>query len=311
VGLVFVDLGVAHISYQFLLDPKLATGSARILAAPDSGPYRLFSSLPNLHPSVYRFKERPFAQVVTSVWSSLVPNTGILYGFDYMQEIDALSRTPYDLFLRTAAKLPPEKFYPLLETLNVKYISSVSPLPKGELTLVRQFPEGPLWLYRLNRPARRVHIASFTRYEEDAGKTLDVIARETFDPFEEVVLDEPVSLSTKKRLQTEAEIVRYENQTVMIKASLNSAGILVLTDSFYPGWKAYVDGKEEKILRANLFFRAVPLTAGEHTVEFRYEPRSFAIGLAISIATLVGLIVTSIIFYIRERKRAVAIIPAY
>jgi uncharacterized membrane protein YfhO len=96
----------------------------------------------------------------------------------------------------------------------------------------------------------------------------------------------------------------------VIDASLNDAGILVLADSYYPGWKAYVDGKEEKILRANLFFRAVSLSAGRHTVEFRYEPRSFAIGLAISVGTVIVLIITSVIFYLRGRKRTV-VVPAY
>jgi len=76
---------------------------------------------------------------------------------------------------------------------------------------------------------------------------------------------------------------------------------LVLADSYYPGWKAYVNGREEKILRANLFFRAVPLSAGHHTVEFRYEPRSFAVGLAISLTTLVSLVLISVFLYMRKR----------
>jgi uncharacterized membrane protein YfhO len=74
---------------------------------------------------------------------------------------------------------------------------------------------------------------------------------------------------------------------------------------YYPGWKAYVNGEEKAIRRANLFFRAVLLPAGNHRVEFRYEPRSFAIGLTISIATLFGIVVTSVICYLRQRKSVV------
>ena len=310
VGLVFVDLAAAHRPYQFLVDPKLATGSARILSTPDPKPYRLFSGFPHLHPSSFTFKDRPFPQVVASVWSSLVPNTGILYGFEYMQEIDALSRAPYDVFLKTAKDLPPEKIFPLLESLNIKYIASSSRLPKGDIVLIREFPEKPLWLYRLNRTVPRTYIASFVRHEKDPVKTLGQMASKTFNPFEEVVLHQPLSLPTNKRLQTEAEIIRYANQRVIIKASLNGAGILVLADSFYPGWRVFVNGAEKEILRANLFFRGVALPAGEHTVDFRYEPRSFIVGCVISLLSLTIIAVVTMWRCLRRRKRAVVIAPS-
>jgi uncharacterized membrane protein YfhO len=80
---------------------------------------------------------------------------------------------------------------------------------------------------------------------------------------------------------------------------------LVLADSYYPGWKAFVDGREEVIRRANLFFRAVQLPAGNHIVEFRYEPRSFTFGLVISAATLVALAVVTAILTFRARRKTV------
>jgi uncharacterized membrane protein YfhO len=78
---------------------------------------------------------------------------------------------------------------------------------------------------------------------------------------------------------------------------------LVLADAYYPGWKAYVNGKEQVIRRANLFFRAVVLPAGTHTVEFRYDPTSFKLGLAISIATIVAISLAWIICVLRGRKK--------
>ena len=66
-----------------------------------------------------------------------------------------------------------------------------------------------------------------------------------------------------------------------------------------------MDGREEVIRRANLFFRAVPLPAGNHTVEFRYEPRSFTVGLAISAATLVALIVVTTLVSFPTLKKIV------
>lgn len=69
------------------------------------------------------------------------------------------------------------------------------------------------------------------------------------------------------------------------------AGYLVLLDSFYPGWRAYVDGREVEILQANYAFRAVEVQAGKHEVEFRYRPWTFYFGLVVScLALILGLV---------------------
>ena len=65
----------------------------------------------------------------------------------------------------------------------------------------------------------------------------------------------------------------------------------MLLDSYYPGWRAYVDGKQAEILRANYAFRAVRVPAGKHRVEFVYRPRSFYAGLSVtSVALLIGIV---------------------
>ena len=66
-------------------------------------------------------------------------------------------------------------------------------------------------------------------------------------------------------------------------------------DSYYPGWKAYVDGEEKEILRANYLFRSVLIEPGEHTLRFEYDPLSFKLGLTITLLT----ILVSLIYFIR------------
>jgi uncharacterized membrane protein YfhO len=63
---------------------------------------------------------------------------------------------------------------------------------------------------------------------------------------------------------------------------------LVLSDTYFPGWKAYVDGKEERIYRANYAFRAIPIRAGAHKVEFTYKPLSFKLGAVITLLGILG-----------------------
>jgi hypothetical protein len=220
-----------------------------------------------------------------------------------MQEIDALSRARYDVFLKTAKNLPPGNFYSLLGALNVKYISSSSPLPDGEIELLRYFPEYPLWLYELEQTVPRVYVVPVAEHEIDQGKMLERLASKDFEPLATVLVEEPISLGNKGGFQAEAQILEYENHLVNIQASLDRPGILVLADSFYPGWNAYVNGRQEKIYRANLFFRGVQLSAGTHTVQFRYEPRSFAIGRAVSIITLLFIVAISILLHLRKHRQ--------
>jgi uncharacterized membrane protein YfhO len=68
---------------------------------------------------------------------------------------------------------------------------------------------------------------------------------------------------------------------------------LLLADNWYPGWKATIDGKPTKILVADHALRCVVLPAGRHTVVFEFHPPSFAIGAAVSLATLAAAVVIS------------------
>lgn len=79
-----------------------------------------------------------------------------------------------------------------------------------------------------------------------------------------------------------AEIILYEPNSVKIRVITPTTSFLVLSDTYYPGWKAFVDDEEVKIYRTNYAFRGVVVPEGAHTVVFRYKPTSFAIGLWIS-----------------------------
>ena len=87
-----------------------------------------------------------------------------------------------------------------------------------------------------------------------------------------------------------AAIVSYTPQQVRIEASAPQPALLVLNDSDYPGWKVYVDDREEHIITANYLFRGVLLSPGKHTVRFAYEPASVKTGAAISALGLLGFV---------------------
>ena len=85
-----------------------------------------------------------------------------------------------------------------------------------------------------------------------------------------------------------ATIVRYASTYVESQTRSSGPRMLVLTDLYYPGWQALVDGSPAPIYRADYAFRGVPV-GGTHVVEFRYCPLSFLAGAMLSGLTLLGL----------------------
>ncbi len=133
-----------------------------------------------------------------------------------------------------------------------------------------------------------------------------------FDPSRTVILEEEPSpgLDLAVPLQPDlhgAEIAAYAPDRVVINADLKADGFLVLSDTYYPGWEALVDGQETKIYQADYLFRAVPLKQGTHVVEFRYRPGSFRIGLTISLATGAILCAVLLFFVIGRRYRVLGL----
>ena len=75
-----------------------------------------------------------------------------------------------------------------------------------------------------------------------------------------------------------------------------------MSDTYYRGWKAFVDGEETKIYRADYTFRAIPLNAGTHRLEFVYDPMSFKLGAGVTLLGILGCIGMG---WVARRKRRV------
>ncbi|HEY9778025.1 MAG TPA: YfhO family protein [Planktothrix sp.] len=76
-----------------------------------------------------------------------------------------------------------------------------------------------------------------------------------------------------------SDIVAYQPMRVTISTKSDKPGFLMLNDTMYPGWNAYIDGSKTKLLHADYLFRGVFVPAGTHTLEFKYQPHWFYLGL--------------------------------
>lgn len=97
-------------------------------------------------------------------------------------------------------------------------------------------------------------------------------------------------ISNQKNI-TPALVSRINPNTVLVDIETGEKGFLILTDSFYPGWKAYVDEKKVEIFPANLLFRGIELKPGKHNVRFSFEPESFYLGIFIASLSAISILV--------------------
>ena len=95
-------------------------------------------------------------------------------------------------------------------------------------------------------------------------------------------------------------MISYRPERVEIELGEHSGGLLVLSDTYYPGWQAYVDGVEQRLLLANHVFRAVEVPEGARQVVFQYKSFSFRLGAWTSAGAL-G-IFAFLLFWSRGRK---------
>ncbi len=125
-----------------------------------------------------------------------------------------------------------------------------------------------------------------------------------WEPRRTALLVSPPGLDLKNvEASGSAEVTRYEPNRVEVKTVSDAASLLVLGDNHYPGWRAFVDGRAVSIVRVNYNLRGVPLTAGEHVVEFVYRPLSVLVGFAISLLTLAALVLWSTRILPEDRAR--------
>jgi hypothetical protein len=231
---------------------------------------------------------------------SLPPEFCSVYGISAIKGVDMLGGD-----YRKINKNPGSK---TIDLLGAKYIITPYPLKTKGLKLIYQ--KADFGIYENKRDVLpRAFITHKAKIIKDRTEILKELEAPHFNPREYIIIEEEVPAIKKKKgspgskTKSKAEIVEYQPDEVVIDVKLDRNGFLVLTDNYYPGWKAYVDGKKTKIYKANFALRAIRLSAGEHKVKFIYAPLSFKIGAGITVLTLLFLIAIGLAGKIKMNHR--------
>jgi hypothetical protein len=183
-----------------------------------------------------------------------------------------------------------------LSIANAKFLL-VAPGQSVENPALRLVYEGAdMKIYENLNALPRAYIVHRWRVLPHEDCLLTYLSNDDFDPSGEVLLAAPLGRKPAPPglaggPPDEVAIVDYSPNDVIIKCRASREGILVLADQDYPGWRALVDGRPQPILTVNYLFRGVVIEAGEHSVRFSYQPKSFYHGLLIALAGGIALVV--------------------
>jgi hypothetical protein len=250
--------------------------------------------------------------------TALIPNLGLRYHLFESEGYASLVLKDYMDFLEPVKRISLKEAQHLLGLANVRYLISQWVIEEEGMKPV--YNKG-INVYENLYFFPRVFFVSEAVVIKDRGEVIERLFDPDFDPTKEVILEEggrrqgsgirgqgsgircQGSEDRKQNLKPKnyhspltthhsplTQIIEYQPNQVIIKTSLQEPGFLFLSDTYYPGWTAYIDGAKTKIYRANYTFRAIELPAGEHVVEFVYRPLSFRIGVLGSVLTLITLI---------------------
>jgi len=91
---------------------------------------------------------------------------------------------------------------------------------------------------------------------------------------------------------------------VTVQAKMTCDGMVVLSDTYYPGWDAKIDGQPVEIHEVDFAFRGVVVSRGTHQITFRYRPGSFVVGVVLTLAGLLAAALITIFGQNRDREEA-------
>lgn len=175
----------------------------------------------------------------------------------------------------------------ILDLYGVKYVISTREIENPNLTKVFESQTIPKYFIYKNETAQGLVYFPKNFFFTPTYESFDrLLASKDTDTGDFVILNSKLPNDISNPSNAKAQIITSTNEKIDIKATLDSSQLLVLTQSYYPGWKAFDNGKEKEIQIVNGGQQAIFLEKGEHQIEFRFDPDNFKIGKIISLISL-------------------------
>jgi len=221
-------------------------------------------------------------------YSTINGNTPIILGdyFDFIYTMADVDKPDVTRHTFSQELFTPEAAFSS-RVLGLKYALVESPAGHTMLETKRYQPRALILRDFLFTPSYKEH--------------LQALKDPDFDPQKTLLLEKSEESTVAGTIRHDAAgsdsvvIEHYSPNRIRLTASCPAGGMLLLSELYYPGWKAYVDEKPVPVCRADYLLRAIPLEPGSRAVSVVYRPASFFTGLVISTLTILALMVLPVL----------------
>ncbi|MEX2028043.1 MAG: YfhO family protein [Candidatus Curtissbacteria bacterium] len=276
-----------------------------------------FSKLSWIFPETQTLKflqgqEKPF-RIMTTDRRILHPNSQAAYALESVDGYDPLYLSDYSKYISTLQSqspntkpssfnriITPQKYdSKLSDLLNVKYVVTLDNLENPNF--VKVFEEGETKTYLNKKALPRAFFVNSVVNQSDEVTELTTLLDNSFD-LTKTATSRNFSFPDQI-INGNAQVVSYRDSSIDIKTTADKTAPLILTNIYYPGWRATVDGKEVEIKKADYIFQSILVPAGEHSINFSYRPQSFYNGLYLTLAGLTASAAGTIFLYSLAKRR--------
>lgn len=221
-------------------------------------------------------------------WQGGYANIPMMVGLGTLGGMDGISRTA-DLDLRNILSIvTKQQAIKILGLYSVGYLVGPVALDAANLVPVPTNQDST-YMYGIANPLPYAYLVDRPLVATGTADAYNAIISSGFEPgVHAIVTQTPRVAFSPESSGPVGQVLEVDRsaELVRIRVEGNRPALLVLNDAFYPGWIASLDGQPTDIIRTNVMVRGVVVDRGIHEIEFRYEPRSFSIGLWISGLTL-------------------------
>lgn len=231
----------------------------------------------------YLQQQKDITRIMTTDARILPPNFSIMYKLQSIDGYDPLYLMRYGELMAASGRNVPDIKPPfgfsrivrsydyqtrIINLLGVRYILSLDEINRPEFKKVAE--EGQTKLYENPLALSRVFFVNTVIHASSKQEAIEKIFDETVDLKSTAILEGNAKTPSRKIFSGgSATIASYSENKVVIETQNSGEGFLVLVDTYYPGWHAYVDGNETPIYRTDYHFRGIVVPAGKHKVEYK------------------------------------------
>jgi hypothetical protein len=213
----------------------------------------------------------------------LMPNLGILHRLNHIDGVSGLELR-YQYLITEMLNRPWSEKIRFLRLSNVKYIITRQNLDEhkdlvGELERVN-----PLVL-KIKEPLPRAWVVG--QVVPMKRGSVEELLEPSFEPFSQVIAARSVPQFSQADFFKEVDSLRYEKDgRIRIRVTSDRPGVLVISESSYPGWHVIVNGEKRECLWLNLLFQGVEIPSGQNEIIFEFRPEHFSVFVSVSLVSL-------------------------